>query len=83
MPIYAQITNNKVAQLFFTPDAEHLQGIQELNPNDLFVETEHFGDADNFLYIDGRVVIKPSTAPTLVPQIDFASLGVQPNQPLP
>jgi hypothetical protein len=83
MPIYAQITNNTIKQLFFITNPDHLEDIQDLNPDDLFVETEHFGDADQFLYVDGRVITKPSTIPTTVPQIDFASLSIQPNQPLP
>lgn len=57
MPYYAQVSpTNKVLQLFFQVDGSAIPGMQEQFPNDKFIETKYFGDADCFAYENGQIV---------------------------
>jgi hypothetical protein len=57
MPFYAQISSeNKVKQLFYQQDATYLSEIIAQYPDDTFIETEYFGDADCFAYEDGKLI---------------------------
>lgn len=57
MPFYAQVSSEgKVKQMFYQMDNRSLPELKKENPTDLFVETEYFGDADNFAFVNGKVV---------------------------
>lgn len=57
MPFYAQISpENKVMQLFYQQDDTYLAEIIAQYPSDTFIETEYFGDADCFIYENGKLI---------------------------
>ena len=57
MPFYAQISSdNKVKQLFFQGDNRAIDGLKKEYPDDLFIETDQFGDADCFKYENGQLI---------------------------
>lgn len=57
MPYYAQVSaQGEIKQMFYQMDNRVMPDMQKDNPTDLFIETEYFGDADCFKYIDGQIV---------------------------
>jgi hypothetical protein len=60
MPYYAQVSaSNKVVQMFYQPDSSGIPHLQEQYPDDQFIETDQFGDADCFAYVGGKIVSIP------------------------
>ena len=65
MSNYAEVNDkNVVVQIFQTTNLSLIENLKKLKPNFLFIETEFFGDAYLYKYVDGSIIFDPNGKPT-------------------
>jgi hypothetical protein len=65
MPKYAEVDpTGLVVQMLEFSDPKILEFLQTTKPGSLFIETEYFGDAYYYKYVNGEIVYDPNGKPS-------------------